>query len=86
MNTVTLKTNSNPIVYDITEYANFHTLNMRPIYITSVVLGENVNAYGNTIMNYEGINQTKYLHFTKGRTYLLEPPVMFLTFHIDKNK
>jgi len=85
MNKVTLTTNSNPILYDISEYANYHTLKMPPIHITSVILGENVNAYGNTIMNYDGINQTKYLHFTKGRTYLLEPPVMFLSFHIDKN-
>ena len=85
MNTVTLTTKSNPIIYDITEYANYHTLNMPPIHITSIILGENVNAYGNTIMNYDGINQTNYLHFTKGRTYILEPPVMFLTLHIDKN-
>jgi hypothetical protein len=85
MNKVTLTTNANPIVYDISEYANYHTLKMPPIHITSVNLGENVNAYGNTIMNYNGINQTKYFHFTKGNTYVLEPPVMFLTFHIDKN-
>jgi hypothetical protein len=84
MNTVTLTTNSNPILYNIEGYENYHTLKMPPILITSVILGENVNAYGNTIMNYEGVNQINYLHFTKGRTYLLEPPVMFLTLHIDK--
>jgi len=83
MNQVILNTDTNPIIYDLSKYANFHTTKMDPILIRSVDVGENVNAYGKTIMNVEGINKTNFLHFKKG-LHLLEPPVMFLSFHIDK--
>ena len=81
MNKVILNTDTIPIVYNLTDH--FHTTKMDPVLINSVDVGENVNAYGKTIMNYEGINKINFLHFKKG-LHLLEPPVMFLSFHIDK--
>jgi len=79
MNQVVLTTDKIPIVYN----SEFHTTKMDPILIYSVDVGENINAYGKTIMNNGGINKTNYLHFNKG-LHVLEPPVMFLSFHIDK--
>jgi len=82
MNQVILNTDTIPIIYNLTK-DNFHTTKMDPILINSVDVGENVNAYGRSIMNYEGINKINFLHFKKG-LHLLEPPVMFFSFHIDK--
>lgn len=82
MNQVILNTHTVPIIYNVTK-DNFHTIKMEPVLINSVDVGKNVNAYGKTIMNYEGINKINFLHFKKG-IHLLEPPVMFLSFHIDK--
>jgi len=84
MNQVILNTDSTPIIFDLTR-GNFHTTKMQPVLIRSIQIPENANAYGKTIMNYEGINKINYLHFKKGK-HLLEPPVMFLSFHIDKIK
>ena len=79
MNQVILTTDTIPIVYNDT----LHTTKMDPVLIYSVDVGENINAYGKTIMNNNGINKVNYLHFNKG-IHVLEPPVMFLSFHIDK--
>jgi hypothetical protein len=79
MNQVILTTDKMPIVYNDT----LHTTKMEPVLIYSVDVGENINAYGKTIMNQNGINKVNYLHFNKG-IHVLEPPVMFLSFHIDK--
>jgi hypothetical protein len=81
MNQVILNTDTVPIIYNVTD--NYHTTKMDPILIKSVDVGENVNAYGRIIMNFEGVNKTNFLHFKKG-IHVLEPPVMFLSFHIDK--
>jgi hypothetical protein len=79
MNQVILNSDTIPILYNDT----FHTTKMDPVLIYSVDVGGNMNVYGKTIMNDGGINKTNYLHFNKG-IHLLEPPVMFLSFHIDK--
>lgn len=86
MNQVVLNTDYKPIVYELSNQSSFHTLDMPPSVIRSIRIGDNVNAYGKIIINYEGINQTNYLHFKGGKTHILEPPVMFLSFHIDKIK
>jgi hypothetical protein len=78
-----LNTDTFPIVYNLKGYANYHTTKMDPIFVNSVDVGENLVAYGKIIMNHQGINKTNFLHFNKG-VHLLEPPVMFLSFHIDK--
>ncbi len=85
MNTVKLTTKTSAIIYEMSNIPNYHNLDTIPVPIVSITLGENVNAYGKSIVNFEGINQINYLHFKKGRTHILDPPVMFLSFHIDKN-
>ena len=79
MTQVILNSDTNPIVY----HSRFHTTKMDPVLIYTIDVGENMNVYGKTIMNVDGINKTNYLHFNKG-IHLLEPPVMFLSLHIDK--
>lgn len=79
MTQVILNSDTIPIVYN----SQFHTTKMDPVLIYTIDVGENMNVYGKTIMNNDGINKTNYLHFNKG-IHILEPPVMFLSFHIDK--
>ena len=83
MNQVTLTSTTTPLFYDLTKFENFHTVEMEPLLITSVLVGDNLIAYGNTIMNFEGMNQTNYLHFSSG-LHNLDHPVKFTSFHIDK--
>ena len=84
MNTVTLITTTVPIIYEMSNIQGYHNLDTIPLPVKSIILGENVNAYGKTIVNVDGINRINYLHFKNGQTHILDPPAMFLSFHIDK--
>jgi len=83
MNQVIVTSTTTPLYYDLTEFENFHSIDMEPLLVKSILVGDNLNVYGNTIMNYEGSNQTNYLHFSSGN-HKLDPPVKFTSFHIDK--